>query len=81
MSVTWTADKVRRLGLRTDLVTAADVLGIGRTAAYDLARRGDFPVPVLRVGTRYVVPTAGLLRLLGVDAEQQPVPSGSVSKS
>ena len=29
---------------------AATLLGIGRSTAYELARRGDFPVPVLRVG-------------------------------
>lgn len=63
----WTADQVWSLGLRTDLPTAASVLGIGRTKAYDLARRGEFPVPVLRVGGTYVVPTAPLLRLFGVD--------------
>jgi hypothetical protein len=35
---------VRRLGLTTDLPTAAAVLGIGRTLAFDLARTGRFPV-------------------------------------
>jgi len=49
-----------------DLVTAARALGCGRTLAYDLARRGQFPCPVLRLGNRHVVPTAGLLRLLGI---------------
>jgi hypothetical protein len=62
---TWTADAVRRLGLTTDIVTAGAVLGIGRSLAYELAQSGEFPVPVLRVGRRYVVPTAGLLTLLG----------------
>ena len=44
-----------------DLVTAGKVLGIGRTRAFELARRGEFPVPVLRVGHTYRVPTAALL--------------------
>ncbi|MET7395958.1 DNA-binding protein [Dactylosporangium sp. NPDC005572] len=48
------------------LVTAAHAMGIGRTRAFELVRRGDFPVPVLRVGVTYRVPTAGLLRLLGL---------------
>jgi predicted DNA-binding transcriptional regulator AlpA len=49
-----------------DLMTAAAVLGLGRTKAYDLAKRGEFPVPVIRIGDTYRVPTAGLLRLLGI---------------
>ncbi len=62
----WTAEQVRALGVRTDLITAGSVLGIGRTSAHELARRREFPVPVLRLGTRYVVPVAPLLALLGL---------------
>jgi excisionase family DNA binding protein len=47
-----------------DLVTAARVLGIGRTTAYQLARRGQFPCRVIRVGGLYRVPTPDLIRLL-----------------
>lgn len=71
----WTAEEVVALGVRTDLVTAASVLGIGRTVAHELARRGTFPVPVLRVGARYVVPVTPLLALLGItpqDAGEPP---------
>jgi len=49
--------------------TAARALGCGRSLAYDLARRGRFPCRVLRVGNRYIVPTAELLRLLGVEPD------------
>jgi predicted DNA-binding transcriptional regulator AlpA len=49
-----------------DLITAARALGCGRTLAYDLARRGQFPCRILRLGTRYLVPTAELLRTLGI---------------
>lgn len=42
---------------------AARVLGIGRTSAYEAARRGD--IPTVRVGRRVVVPVPALLRLLG----------------
>ncbi len=42
------------------------LLGLGRSAAYEAARRGE--LPVLRFGRRLVVPTAAVLRLLGLDA-------------
>jgi predicted DNA-binding transcriptional regulator AlpA len=51
--------------MTTDLETAADVIGIGRTLAYELAKTGDFPIRLLRLGRRVVVPTADLLRFLG----------------
>ncbi|MFB9361975.1 helix-turn-helix transcriptional regulator [Actinoplanes nipponensis] len=51
--------------MATDIETAASVLGIGRTTAYTLARSGDFPTPVIRVGRRYVVAVEGLLTVLG----------------
>ena len=43
-----------------DVPTAATVLGIGRTLAYDLVRTDRFPTPVLRVGKLIRIPTAGL---------------------
>jgi excisionase family DNA binding protein len=50
---------------------AARLLGCGRSLAYELVQRGEFPCPVLRLGRRYVVPTAGLLRALGIEAEAE----------
>jgi excisionase family DNA binding protein len=44
---------------------AARVLGIGRSAAYLAAHRGD--LPVIRIGRRYVVPRVALERLLNGD--------------
>ena len=54
------------LGPVLDLVTAAELLGIGRTASYQLVRENQFPVPVLRIGRLIRVPTAPLLQLLGL---------------
>jgi hypothetical protein len=42
------------------------MLGIGRGLAYELARSGGFPVPVIRCGRRLVVPAAALDELLGL---------------
>jgi hypothetical protein len=52
-----------------DLMTAARALGLGRTKAYDLARRQQFPCRVIRIGDTYRVPAAGLLELLGLAPE------------
>jgi predicted DNA-binding transcriptional regulator AlpA len=54
------------LPVSVDLMVAARALGMGRTLAYDLAKRGQFPVRVLRLGNRYRVTRADLLRTLGV---------------
>jgi predicted DNA-binding transcriptional regulator AlpA len=48
-----------------DVPTAAMILGIGRTFAYELVRTGQFPTPVLRLGRRIRIPSAPLLSLLG----------------
>jgi hypothetical protein len=69
----------RRLGLEdlaslpptVDLMTAAQILGIGRTAAYELVREGHWPTPVVRAGRLIRVPTAPLLRLLGIRAQRE----------
>ncbi|TCB90502.1 helix-turn-helix domain-containing protein [Micromonospora zingiberis] len=53
-----------------DLATAARAVGLGRTKAYELARRKAFPCPVLRIGTSYRVRTADLLRLAGIERPQ-----------
>jgi hypothetical protein len=53
-----------------DLMTAACALGMGRTKAYKLARRDEFPCRVIRIGDTYRVPTVGLLELLGVSTDE-----------
>lgn len=64
-----TRSQLLALPATTDLVTAAKALGIGRTTAYQLARAGEFPVPVLRLGSRYRVVSSGLLAALGIEHE------------
>ncbi|MCX7542163.1 helix-turn-helix domain-containing protein [Corynebacterium sp. P5848] len=53
------------------LPEAADILTIGRSTAYALAQKNQFPTPVIKIGGRYVVPTAPLRQLLGVDAPKE----------
>lgn len=58
-------DELLALPVSVDLVTAGRAVGMGRTLAYDLAKRGQFPVRVLKLGNAYRVPRADLLRYLG----------------
>ncbi len=60
---------VLALPVTVDVVTAGRCFGISRDHSYDLVAAGDFPCPVLRVGRRWVVPRAGLLRALGIEDE------------
>ena len=58
------AAELRALPVTVDLVTAGRALGIGRTTSYRLQRRGEFPVPVIRAGTKLRVARAALLAAL-----------------
>jgi predicted DNA-binding transcriptional regulator AlpA len=64
---TLTEDQLRALPSVVNIETAGYAFGMSRPLSYDLARNGNFPVPVLKVGKRYRVPTAAILTLLGVD--------------
>ena len=59
-----------RAASTVDLMTAARALGLGRTKAYELARRQQFPCRVLRIGDTYRAPTVGLLELLGLAPDE-----------
>jgi hypothetical protein len=65
--VRWTRAAIIGLGARTDLRTAGQIFGMSETRVYEAAKAGRLPFPVLRVGTRYVVPVQPLLALLGID--------------
>lgn len=60
------SEQLRALPAVLDVPTAADVLGISRTAAYELIRTDGWPTPVFHLGRLIRVPTAPLLSLLGV---------------
>lgn len=57
-------NRAQELPAMVDVVTAATVLGIGRTAAYELIRTDAWPTPVLRLGKLIRIPTASLLELI-----------------
>jgi hypothetical protein len=68
----WNAERIRALGLVTDLSTAARIFGLSRAAAYHLAKRDQFPVTVLRFGNRYRVPVAAILQALYLPVSDDP---------
>ena len=68
----WTPARIRALGAVTDIATAGAILGLSRSVAYDLAHRGEFPIPVIRAGSRYRVPVAALLSALHIPLTPEP---------
>jgi Helix-turn-helix domain len=48
---------------------AGKLIGLGRNASYEAARRGD--IPCIRVGRRIMVPVAAFHRMLDVKSRQQ----------
>jgi excisionase family DNA binding protein len=67
MSNRMTLAEILAMPLMVNVATAARALGLSRSTGYELARRGEFPCRVLHVGSSYRVPTAELLRVLGID--------------
>lgn len=53
---------------------AARLLGISRTLAYDLVRRGE--LPRLRLGRRVVVPRQALQDMIGGAGDAEPRDAG-----
>ena len=49
---------------------AAEILGIGRSSAYEAARRGE--IPTIRIGKLLLVPAAQLDRMLNGASADEP---------
>jgi hypothetical protein len=60
-------DELLSLPVSTDLATAGRAFGLGRTKAFELAKAGEFPCPVLRVGMKYRVPRSAIFEALAFD--------------
>ncbi|MFJ7900479.1 hypothetical protein ACIQ6V_08275 [Streptomyces sp. NPDC096198] len=61
-------EELLTLPVAVDLDTGNRALGLGRSKGYELAKRGEYPCKVLRLGNAYRVVTADLLELLGLAA-------------
>lgn len=66
-------DEARRLPTVITVERAGRLLGMGRSAAYEAARRGD--LPTIRWGRRLLCPTARVLELLGLDPAHLTAPA------
>jgi predicted DNA-binding transcriptional regulator AlpA len=64
-----TKQELLRLPVAVDLVTAARAFGISKSHGYELVQRGEFPVPVIRLGKRMCVSRGALLSALDVTDE------------
>jgi excisionase family DNA binding protein len=64
------ADAATDLPALMDMDRARELLGMSRSAVYRAAAAGH--LPTLRFGRRVYVPTARLLAMLGIDAEEEP---------
>jgi hypothetical protein len=68
------------LPVSVNLETAGRAFGMGRTKSHELARSGDFPCQVLRVGPKYRVPRSAILAALGInDPLSTQVPAGDAA--
>lgn len=65
-----TSEELLALPAVIDLDTSNRALMIGRSTGYGLAKQGEYPVRVLRLGNAYRVVTADLLKLLGLERQQ-----------
>jgi hypothetical protein len=78
----WTEEAIRQLGVRTDVPTAGEILGLSPTQSYEAVRADRFPVPTFNITAhRIAVPVASILELLHLgdgdgepDAEPEPEP-------
>jgi len=61
-----TRDELLALPPVIDVSTAADVFGLGRSAAYELVRTGQWPTPIIRLGRHIRIPTLPVLKLVGI---------------
>lgn len=61
-----TLEELLELPVSVDIVTAGKAFGMGRTKAGELARKGEFPCRILRLGNSYRVPRIEIFRALGM---------------
>jgi hypothetical protein len=74
-----TVAELLALPAAVDLPTAGRAWGLGRTKSHELARTGEFPCPVLRLGNAYRVTRSDLLASLGIEPDALPTTTAPVT--
>lgn len=59
--------EVLDLPVSIPLEVSNQAIGLGRTVGYALAKRGEYPIPVLRLANAYRCRRSDLLAFLGID--------------
>ncbi|MFJ6846405.1 helix-turn-helix transcriptional regulator [Streptomyces griseoluteus] len=67
-----TLTEVRKWPATVSVTEAARAIGCSRAHLYERVKRGDSPVKTISLGTRHVVITADLVRLLAGEAPKAP---------
>jgi predicted DNA-binding transcriptional regulator AlpA len=62
-----TPEEILALDAIVDIPTAGRCFRLGKSTAYELARSGQFPVPVLPLGRSFRVTRASILAYLGIE--------------
>ena len=57
-------DEVRTWGATVDVTQAGRAFGLSKSFSYDLLARGEFPARAIKVGGRWRVLTASIIRVL-----------------
>ncbi|AXK37798.1 integrase [Streptomyces armeniacus] len=76
-----TVQELLELPVSFPLDTANRALALRRSTGYALARRGEYPVRVLRVGSTYRVSRSELLSYLGIDPGTQSSSPGPATRA
>jgi hypothetical protein len=70
MAAALSVDEIRTFPAAGPFVDAGKAFGLGRTKSHELARAGDFLVPLIKVGSSYRARRSDILDALGIaDAE------------
>ena len=67
-----TPEQILQLPAAVDIPTAGLAFGYGKTKAYQMARRGQFPCDVLPMGSGFRVTRAAICEVLGI---KEPPPA------
>ena len=76
-SLRMSLEELLGLPVTMDLPAAGRAFGLGRTKAHEMARAGEFPCRVMRIGRFYRVRKADLMHELGLTVTGEPVPETS----